>query len=62
MDGMVIEVSLFGMSVERTPGDKRTNVGSTKTIGADTGRPGRGSNQMREILSLYIPFQNKELH
>jgi hypothetical protein len=62
MDGTVIEVSLVGTSAERTPGDDRTNVGSMKTIGADTGCPGSGSNQMRRILSLHIPFQNEECH
>jgi hypothetical protein len=62
MDGTVIEVSLSGTSAERTHGDDRTNVGSTKTIKADMGRPGSGSNQMHGILSLHIPFQNKECH
>jgi hypothetical protein len=46
-------------TIEEMDGVKRTNVGLRKTIRADAGRPGSGSNQMRGILSLHNPFSTK---
>jgi hypothetical protein len=46
-------------TIEETDGVNRTNVGLRKTIGADTGHPGSGSNQMHGMLSLHNPFSTK---
>jgi hypothetical protein len=35
------------------------NVGLRKTIGADAGHPGSGSDQIRGIRSLHNPFSTK---
>jgi hypothetical protein len=46
-------------TIKETDGVKRMDVGLRKTIGADVGRPGSGSNQTRGILSLHNPFSTK---
>jgi hypothetical protein len=39
-------ITTQNISKRQDPGDERTNMGSTNTIGGDMERPGIGSNQM----------------
>jgi hypothetical protein len=48
-------ITTRNISKRQDPGDGRTNVGSTNTIGGDMERPGIGSNHTQAIRSLHNP-------
>jgi hypothetical protein len=55
----ITEESLRTYENKRMKGERRMNLGLTKTIGEGAERPGIGSNQTQGIHSLHNSFQNK---